>query len=677
MNSTSLRVAILAGLGLAALAGAWTARAAPARPSPLRVLSAADHDIFARAYEAAGRGDWVGARALAAQGSNPVARQLLEWDYARQGNASFDEIDAVLKSNTDWPGRGTLHARAEQALPQEMGESEIIAWFAGRTPTTSIGKMRLGEALIDAGQSANQTAKGRALVREGWVAGSFDPATELAIVQKDGAFITQADDRARLENLIWRGQTTAAKRELARIDGSTVAARARIALAGGLKAAKAALAAAQGSDDPELLFDWATALRRAGQDDEAHAMLLRVPAPALLKAHADRWWSEHNIQARDALTAGDPQMALRLVNHAALRATDGTYYEQQFLGGFIQLRFLKDAKAALPWFQRMEAAVGRPISTAKAQYWQGRALAAQGDSAGAMVQYRKAATHPETFYGQLALAKTGGLVHLDEAAIEAAPESELDAGALMPAIRILAELGQASDLRLFVTADTAANTSPRHLKRLMIALSGWGYPEIALRLAKTLGYDGKLVLAYSHPVIALPAYGGAGAGPAPALVLGLIRQESEFNPYAVSSAGAQGIMQMMPASARTQARAAGIPYRPDALVGDPAYSIQLGMTEFASHMARYGGSIVLAIASYNAGPNNAARWIKANGDPRLPGVDPIDWIERISYPETRNYVARVLENAQAYRARLAGKDVPVTLLDDLYAPNPPPSPTGP
>ena len=157
----------------------------------------------------------------------------------------------------------------------------------------------------------------------------------------------------------------------------------------------------------------------------------------------------------------------------------------------------------------------------------------------------------------------------------------------------------------------------------------------------------------------------------------VVTVESQFNPYAVSSAGAQGIMQVMPASARTQARAAGIPYRPDALVGDTAYSIQLGMNEFASHMARYGGSIVLAIASYNAGPNNAARWIKANGDPRLPGVDPIDWIERISYPETRNYVARVLENAQAYRARLAGKDVPVTLLDDLYAPNPPPSPTGP
>ena len=168
------------------------------------------------------------------------------------------------------------------------------------------------------------------------------------------------------------------------------------------------------------------------------------------------------------LTAGDAAMALRLVSHAALTGGDD-YSEAQFLGGFIQLRFLKDARAALPWFQRMEAAVGRPISKAKAEYWQGRCLDAAGDAAGAMTQYRLAATHPETFYGQLALAKTGGLLHLDDAAIEAAPQSELDSGALMPAIRILAELGQDSDLRLFVDADAAANPSPRRLKRLMMA----------------------------------------------------------------------------------------------------------------------------------------------------------------------------------------------------------------
>ena len=294
-----------------------------------------------------------------------------------------------------------------------------------------------------------------------------------------------------------------------------------------------------------------------------------------------------------------------------------------------------------------------------------------------MTQYRQAATHPETFYGQLALAKTGGLLHLPDATIEAMPESERDASPLMPAIKVLAELGQATDLELFVNADAAANPAPRHLRRLMQDLLAWGYPELSMRLAKILGYGGSLVLAYSHPVIALPAFSGAGTAPPPALVQGLIRQESEFNPYAVSSAGAQGLMQVMPANVKGLAKTTGLPERRDALLTDSTYNMQLGMSEFAGHLTRNGGSIILAIAAYNAGPTNAARWVQANGDPRLAGVDPIDWIERVPFPETRHYEQRVLENTGAYRARLAGKDVPVQILNDLYAPNPPPSPTGP
>jgi soluble lytic murein transglycosylase len=326
----------------------------------------------------------------------------------------------------------------------------------------------------------------------------------------------------------------------------------------------------------------------------------------------------------------------------------------------------------------METAVSRPISKAKAQYWQGRAYEALDDSANAMAQYRRAAAYPETFYGQLALAKTGGTVRLSEAAIEAVPESELETSALMPAIKVLAELGQTADLRLFVDADLAANPGQRRMKRMMQRLTQWGYPEIAVRLAKALGYDGNLVLAYSHPVIPLPAFSGAGTPPPQAMVLALIRQESEFDPYAISSAGAQGIMQMMADTAKIQAKIAGLPYRPDALVGDPDYSIKLGMSEFSEMVARYNGSLVLAIAAYNAGPGNASRWIRTIGDPRLPGVDPIDWIERVPFGETRNYLARVLENAGAYRARLAGAPVAPSLINDLYAPNPPPaSATGP
>jgi peptidoglycan lytic transglycosylase len=203
----------------------------------------------------------------------------------------------------------------------------------------------------------------------------------------------------------------------------------------------------------------------------------------------------------------------------------------------------------------------------------------------------------------------------------------------------------------------------------MLLLTDWGYPEIAVRLAKGLSYTGTTMPAFTYPVMALPFYPGPGSAPDPALVLGLIRQETEFDAYAVSNAGARGLMQMMPASAKVAARQAKLPYRPDALLHDMRYNMQLGMTEYRGHLDRYGGSWILAAAAYNAGPNNAKKWLETNGDPRV--SDPIDWIEQIPFGETRNYVQRVLENAQVYRARLAGKDVPLKILENLYAPNQP------
>ena len=197
-------------------------------------------------------------------------------------------------------------------------------------------------------------------------------------------------------------------------------------------------------------------------------------------------------------------------------------------------------------------------------------------------------------------------------------------------------------------------SSPRHLKRLMLLLNDWGYPEIAVRLAKAASYAGAPMPLFTHPVIALPAYPGPGTAPDPALVLGLIRQETEFDAYAVSSAGARGLMQMMPASAKLAAKQANLPYRPGALLGDTAYNMQLGMTEYRGHLDRYGGSLcagggVLQCRSQQCEEMAGRQWRSAHGS------DPLDWIEQIPFGETRNYVQRVLENTEVYRARLAGK----------------------
>jgi soluble lytic murein transglycosylase len=582
-------------------------------------------------------------------------------------------IRDTAASKTQWPLSGTLQARAETALPgpadpNAMSPQQIVDWFAGKTPNSSIGKIRLGEALVATGQ----TTRGARLIRDGWEGGSFEPNIELDIVQRDGSHLTAASDRARLENLLWSGQVTAARRMLSRVSGSTAdIAQARIALRLGVKKAGKELARVAGSSDPSLLFDWSHALRMADRDREAHAMLLRIEAAPMVRDHAARWWGECSVQARDALAAGDPRTAFGLVRHCGF--TEGTHFaEQEFLAGFIALRFLKESRTALIHFRKLDEGVGRPISKSRAQYWMGRAYEAMDENSRAVTHYRQAAAFPETFYGQIALAHIdpSPVLHLTASAVEAAPQATVEAGPLMDEIKVLADLGQAATLRSFVERATA-QASPAQLKRLMMLLTDWGYPEIAVRLAKTASYDGTTLPVFTHPVIAIPSYAGPGAAPDPALVLGLIRQETEFNPYAISSAGAKGLMQMMPASAKLAARQAGLPYRPEALLTDTTYNMQLGMTEYRGHLDRYGGSLVLAAASYNAGPGNARKWVAAMGDPRDGGVDPIDWIEQIPFGETRNYVQRVLENTEVYRARLAGKDVPLKILDDLYAPSRP------
>ncbi len=272
------------------------------RPSRLRVLSASDHDLFTRAFAAADHGDWVGARALAAQGQSPIARRLLEWRYALDKNsgASFAEIDAVTKdteartSAGTWPLRGTLQARGEAAITPDMAPATVIAWFGAKSPNSSIGKIRLGEALVATGEKT----RGAALIRAGWAEGNFYPAIELAIVQKDAAALTPDSDRARLDGLLWRGDVSAAKRELSRVDAATAAiADARIALySTGLPKAQAALDKVADSSDPGLLFDWARLPLRMLPDRTMitgpRPCCLRILAAGpLLKAHVDlRWW---------------------------------------------------------------------------------------------------------------------------------------------------------------------------------------------------------------------------------------------------------------------------------------------------------------------------------------------------------------------------------------------------
>ncbi len=638
------------------------------RAGPVRVLSAGDHDVYSRAFDAADRGDWTAARGLAMQGHDATATRLVTWRYLldKTSGASFSDIDGFLKNNPDWPLHDVLLARAEAAMDPNLAPQAVIAWYGGRAPVTGMGMVRLGDALIALGRG------GRDLVQRGWIAGEFEPGQELAIVRKDGGILTPDVDRARLSSLISRDEAAAATRELSRVEDDVQRlGRARLALrtsrAAGERLASALPAGL--ANDPDLLFDRARAARRAG-DNATAALLLQRSGKAFAMAHPTRWWTEANLVVRGLVTSGNYRSAYDTIDDTGL--SSGTEFsESEFLAGWIALRHLNRPLVALAHFRKLEAGVSRPISLARARYWKGRCFEAQGDTADAVAQYRLAAQAPESFYGQIALARIDAtpVLHVNDAAVDAqGAADDFEKDPLSRPIRVLADLGQVNFVRIFALHDQELHPEPRRVKYLAQTLTEIGFREVALRVAKTASYAGTMFLAYTHPVIALPPYPGGGAAPDPAYVLGLIRQETEFDPTAVSHAGAKGLMQMMPASARAAAARSGLSYRPNDLL-DPNYSVQLGMTEFAGDVGDFGGSLVLAIAAYNAGPGNVKKWIAANGDPR--STDPIDWIETIPFNETRNYVMRVLENAQIYRGRLAGRDVQTRILTDLYAPNAP------
>jgi soluble lytic murein transglycosylase len=641
------------------------------RPSAVHVLSSGDHDLYARAFDAADRGDWTAARGLAGQGHDALATRLITWRYLLDKNsgASFSDIDGFLRNDPDWPLRDTILARAEAAMDPNLAPAAVIAWFGSRAPVTGIGMIRLGDAMIATGKPQ----AGREMVQRGWISGNFQPDQELAIVKRDGGLLTPDVDRARLSNLISLDDAIAARRELSRVeDDVQKLGEARLAFRSSRAAGEKLVARlpATVASDPELLFDRARAARRANDDGAAAIFLGRDSLKNFIRAHPTRWWVEANLVARGLLESADYRSAYGVVSDTGL-VNGNEFSESEFMAGWISLRFLKSPMQALRHFSRLESGVSRPISLARAQYWKGRCYEAMGDFASAVAQYKLASQAPETFYGQVALARIDATasLHVNDIQVDDGPaKDDFDKDELVRVMRVLADLGQENILRVFALRDQELHPEIRRVKLLAQTMVDLGFREIAVRIGKTASYAGMPMLIFTHPVIPLPPYTAAGAGPDPAFVLGLIRQETEFDPDSVSRAGARGLMQLMPASARTDAARAGLQWRPNDLTADPNYNIQLGMAEFEAYVNNWNGSLVLAIASYNAGPGNVRKWLAANGDPRNPATDPIDWIELIPFNETRNYVMRVLENAQIYRNRLGGHDQPLRILTDLYAP---------
>jgi soluble lytic murein transglycosylase-like protein len=372
-------------------------------------------------------------------------------------------------------------------------------------------------------------------------------------------------------------------------------------------------------------------------------------------------WTERRVRMNDAIKVGNFSGAYgTVVGHDLPLGAD--YAEAEFFAGWLALRKLNNPAGAERHFARIAEAGKSPITRARAFYWQGRAAEARGDAAAAQAHYVEGSKYTTTFYGQLAAEKAGTPVLQLPAEVQPTAEdrARFEAREQVRALRILAAAGEKSLLNVFAT-HLDDSLEPGELALLVDTARGYGEPMLAMNIVRGAAQRGVVMAERGYPVQTPPRVMG---GPEPAFVLGIIRQESGFQPDIRSSAGARGYMQLLPTTAELVARKLGVSYQPSMLT-DPQYNMRLGSKYLGDQVDRFSGSYIMAAAAYNAGPGRPAQWINFCGDPRTGTTDPLDFIECIPFSETRNYVQRVLENTQIYRARLNGNSAPITLSADL------------
>lgn len=618
-----------------------------------------ENSALSAALQSAAGKEWPQALTQA-QGASPIGGDLILWQWLRDGQGKLGDYETFLARRPDWPGLPLLKEKGEIAVARSDDANRILAYFGTDKPRSGIGSVAMVRALIALGRV--DEAKDEAL--RGWSDLRFDAEAEAAMIAVAGNVLPVADD-LRLDRILWaKTRKPEALRMLTRVSPDQAAlARARLALQDDasdapalVKAVPAALAG-----DAGLAFDRFDYRMRASRYDDAAELILSRSDNAADLGDPENWGGRRADLARILMRQGSYKTAYQVAASHQMTTGDD-YADLNFVAGFVALRHLNDPARALSHFTAMEAAVATPISQARAHYWIARAQEAGGQDATA--EYRTAAGYQTAFYGLLAAEKLG--LTLDPALVDvgaptpdwktagfanssvlAAARAALDAGDRTLAKRFFLHLAESLDNReLAALSDMALRLDE---------------PHIAVVLAKSAAERGLILPRAYYPI---PEFIPDNLPVSRALALSIARRESEFDPAAQSSVGARGLMQVMPDTAAHVAKSLGERSSADRLISDPAFNIRMGSQYLADLVGRFGPSVALVAAGYNAGPGRPTKWISEYGDPRN-GVDIIDWIETIPFTETRTYVMRVAESLVIYRARLKGQPTPINITAEL------------
>jgi soluble lytic murein transglycosylase len=625
---------------------------------------AADVALVKQAIDLVRRGSTSQAAAVQKTITDPLARTLVEWSILRseENDGGFDRLAGFLAENPSWPNATLLRRRAEGALWEERrSAATVTAFFRSQRPITAKGKFALARAL----QSQGDQAGAAQLARTAWREDICSREVERIVMETFGDIFTRADHKARMDRRLYDDDSDAAMRMAQYLGGADLAiAKARIAVIEKSSKAQALLDAvpSEARHDLGYIFSRAQWLRR--DDKNIEAARLMVSAPRASAHHDfDEWWVERRVLARKLLDEGEYQTAYKVARDAVSPPKELYRGEHEFTAGWIALRFLNDPQTAAQHFARVGAGTTHPTTLARGAYWQGRAAEAAGRNSEARAHYQAAAQYPTAYYGQIARARLG----LGELTLRRPPDATHRAALMnlevVRAVRLLYAI-DARDLVIPFVADLAdRGVDPGALVAMAEVAKKNDDARAMLLIGKGALARGVSMDVYAFPTIGIPAFRIVGPPVDKSVVYSIARQESAFNPKAVSRANALGLMQVLPGTGKLIAKKFGFPFDQKKMLSDPAYNAQMGAAELGDVLESYRGSYILSFVAYNAGRGRVKQWIEKYGDPRDPSVDPIDWVERIPFSETRNYVQRVLENMQIYRAQLGHTSRPTIEAD--------------
>ena len=626
-----------------------------------KYYSQKDYDIAKKSIQSMEKGQWTTALKNSKNAKDKSIYNFIQWRHLlTTGNqATFYDYITFIQNNKDYPRISRIKYLAEQKLSTDkISPKKIINWFGVDEPLSGYGMLVLGESFIQTGDNE----KGIALIKRGWITAELSRASMKSLSNKYRKYLNSKDYVNRADYLAWENKYWDLKRMLPYLpkDYQLLYTARQILMSKSYGVDQAIKNVPQKfKNDAGLNHDRLKWRRKRGRIDSSLEILFSIKNNKDYLVRPDKWWVERAIMTRALIYKNKYETAYKVASQHSLDK-GSEFAEAEWLSGWIALSFLNDPILAVDHFNNFYQNVSYPISLARGAYWLGRSYEKIGDKRQSEDWYREATKYLTTYYGQLAFLKINPSQNFEleeQADVKDDYRKYFYNKELVKITHLLNELNKdkyTKNILRHLANDNIASGSEILAAELATNISRY---DFAIQVSKLASYEKRFHNTFNYPIISVPQYVNGRKIPETAFILSLIRQESEFDMRANSHVGAQGLMQIMPYTAKLVAKQAKLPYSKSRLTSDPEYNINLGSHYIAGLILQYDGAYPFATAAYNAGPKRVKHWKKINKDPQKKQIDFVDWVELIPFKETRNYVQRVMENYNVYRYILEKKPI--------------------